>query len=313
MIYVTGDTHGSIDIRKLLENEVTNKITEQDYLIICGDFGLVWNYKKEDRKERKWLKWLNDRPWTTLFADGNHECFPRLNAYPIKEWNGGKVHVIRPKILHLMRGEVFNIENKSIFVMGGASSHDRGPAKGNTEQVIGKGWWPEEIPNEEEKQNGLNNLAAHGNKVDYIITHCLPTTCQDIVKRGTFAADSITDYLEDVQKAVSYKRWYSGHYHCNIDVTNDVTVVFSRIIRLGETIADSETIIGVPKYRKQDAVLISYEGENLLGTIKDVHPWGPMFHHDEPYYDIVLFDTERKKPVVRVKETQVIEKSLIQD
>jgi hypothetical protein len=62
MIYVTGDTHGSIDIRKLLENEVTNKITEQDYLIICGDFGLVWNYKKEDRKERKWLKWLNDRP-----------------------------------------------------------------------------------------------------------------------------------------------------------------------------------------------------------------------------------------------------------
>ena len=132
MIYVTGDIHGYIDIRKFLDNDITEQITEKDYVIICGDFGLIWNYKRETGKERKWLKGLNERRWTTLFVDGNHECFPRLNGFPVKEWNGGKVHVIRDRVLHLMRGEVFEIEGNKIFAMGGAGSHDRGPAKGDT-------------------------------------------------------------------------------------------------------------------------------------------------------------------------------------
>ena len=34
MIYVTGDIHGSIDIRKLMENDVTKKLTKDDYIII---------------------------------------------------------------------------------------------------------------------------------------------------------------------------------------------------------------------------------------------------------------------------------------
>ena len=190
MIYVTGDIHGSIDIRKLLENDITKQITEEDYLIICGDFGLIWNYKKENGNERKWLKWLNNQRWTTLFCDGNHECFPRLNSFPVKEWHGGHVHEIRPKVLHLMRGEVFTIEDKTFFVMGGASSHDRGPNAGDTDIVIGKYWWPEEIPSEEEMKNGFANLAKHDNKVDYIITHCLPTGLQYVVKKGQYKADN---------------------------------------------------------------------------------------------------------------------------
>lgn len=311
MIYVTGDTHGSIDIRKLLENQVTDRMTEKDYLIICGDFGLIWNYKKEIRKERKWLDWLNKRPWTTLFADGNHECFPRLNAYPQKEWNGGKVHVIRDKVMHLMRGEVFEIEGSSIFVMGGASSHDRGPVKGDTEIVQGKSWWPEEIPSEAEMAYGLENLKKHSNQVDYIITHCLPTIYQDIVKRGEFAADPVTEYLQTIDQTVTYRHWYSGHYHVNIDVNAKISVVFSRIMPLGETIMNSETMLGVPKFRRGDAVLFKNRGEQMMGTIKEVHPWGPLFNkHDEPYYGIMLFETEQKKPLL-VKETDIIEKSLI--
>ena len=310
MIYVTGDTHGSIDIRKLLENQVTDRMTENDFLIICGDFGLIWNYKKEIRKERKWLDWLNDRPWTTLFADGNHECFPRLNAYPVSEWHGGKVHVIRKKVMHLMRGEIFEIEGNTIFVMGGASSHDRGPLKGDTEIVQGKSWWPEEIPDRAEMDNGLENLKRYDNKVDYIITHCLPTGYQDIVKRGEFPADAITDYLETIDQTVSYRHWYSGHYHVNIDVNPKVSVVFSRIMPIGLTIMESETMLGVPKFRRNDAVLFRSQSGEMMGVIKEVHPWGPMFRHDEPYYGIMPFETELKKPLL-VKETEIIEKSLI--
>ena len=313
MIYVTGDTHGSIDIRKLLENQITDSMTTDDTLIICGDFGLVWNYKKEIRNERKWLDWLNSRPWTTIFCDGIHECCPRLYRFPVNEWIGGKVHVIRDKVLHLMRGEIFEIEGNRIFVMGGAASHDRGPAKGNTDAVIGRGWWPEEVPSEEEMWNGFNNLKKYNNEVDYIITHCLPTTYQDIVKHGRYQPDMLTDYFENVYKTVKYKHWYSGHYHVNVDVTDKISVVFSRIMKLGNTIANSETIIGVPKYMLGEAVLFKVNEEVMFGTIDEVFPWGPFRKHDEPYYniDVSLFDENRKNPKIQVKETQIIEKSLV--
>lgn len=43
MIYVTGDTHGVIDIGKLgFKNFPEGKnLTKNDYVIICGDFGFV--------------------------------------------------------------------------------------------------------------------------------------------------------------------------------------------------------------------------------------------------------------------------------
>ena len=49
---------------------------------------------------------------------GNHENFTRLYNYPIEEWHGGKVHKIRDSVLHLMRGEIFDIDNKKAFIFG---------------------------------------------------------------------------------------------------------------------------------------------------------------------------------------------------
>ena len=45
-IYVTGDTHQSIDIHKLTTSNFPEQkeLTKNDYVIICGDFGLLWNY-----------------------------------------------------------------------------------------------------------------------------------------------------------------------------------------------------------------------------------------------------------------------------
>ena len=54
------------------------------------------------------MDWLEDRPFTTLFCEGNHENFDRLYSYPVEKWNGGNVHKIRPSVIHLMRGQVFN-------------------------------------------------------------------------------------------------------------------------------------------------------------------------------------------------------------
>jgi hypothetical protein len=47
-----------------------------------------------------------------------------LAKFPVDEWHGGKVQYITPSILHLMRGQVFEIGGHSFFTMGGASCHD---------------------------------------------------------------------------------------------------------------------------------------------------------------------------------------------
>ena len=90
-------------------------------MVIAGDFGGLWD---GSQKDQYWLDWLNKKPFTTLFVDGNHENFDLLNTLPEKEWNGGRVHVVREHILHLMRGQVFDFGGLTWFTMGGAASHD---------------------------------------------------------------------------------------------------------------------------------------------------------------------------------------------
>ena len=117
MIYITGDCHS--DFRKFNKEKfpIQTEMTKDDYVIICGDFGGVWAFEEESEKEKYWLDWLNQKNFTTLFVDGNHENFTRLYNYPVEKWHGGKVHKIRPSVLHLMRGEIFSIDGKKIFLL----------------------------------------------------------------------------------------------------------------------------------------------------------------------------------------------------
>lgn len=122
-------------------------------MIICGDFGGVWDRDASGKKETWWLDWLENRPFTTLFVDGNHENFDRLYSYPVEMWNGGKVHKIRPSVIHLMRGQVYRIDGKKIFSFGGARSHDisggilepEDPDYAQKKKQLDQGWEPYRI------------------------------------------------------------------------------------------------------------------------------------------------------------------------
>ena len=48
----------------------------------------------------------------------------RWQAILQTKWHGGKVHRIRPHVLHLMRGQIYELEGYRFFTMGGAKSHD---------------------------------------------------------------------------------------------------------------------------------------------------------------------------------------------
>ena len=119
MIYITGDTHGGFQRFGNKYFPPQKHMSREDYVIITGDFGGLWD---GGPKDWYWLDWLSGKPFTTLFVDGNHENFDLLNALPEKEWHGGRVHEVRENILHLMRGQVFTFGGLTWFTMGGASS-----------------------------------------------------------------------------------------------------------------------------------------------------------------------------------------------
>lgn len=229
MIFVTGDTHGSIDIHKLSTANfpIQNTLTRSDYLIICGDFGLVWNNSKEDRY---WQKWLDGKPWTTLWIDGNHENFDLLKEYPVEEWKGGRVQRITENIIHLCRGSVFDIDGIKFFAFGGAESHDKQYRK------QGVSYWEDELPSEEEMEYGRQSLAAAGGKVDIVLTHTLPQSIQDKMFSGlSYTSNRLTEYFEEINSQLDFRLWFSGHYHISMPYDDRHYVIYDNIVRLTDT------------------------------------------------------------------------------
>ena len=246
MIYITGDTHS--DFSRFTEENfpIQSEMTKDDYIIICGDFGGVWTFEEESRREKETLDWLNNKNFTTLFVDGNHENYTRLYNYPIEEWKGGKVHKIRDSVLHLMRGEIFDIDNKKIFAFGGARSHDiqDGILNLDEEEKIYEyrkrgayfrirdfSWWDLELPTKEEMQNGINNLEKINYKVDYVISHCCPTSIQTLIN-STYKKDTLTDYLQQISEKCTFKKWYFGHYHDNRQINYKYVLLYEDIVPL---------------------------------------------------------------------------------
>lgn len=79
-VFVTGDLHGGLDIQKLRDWEAGERLTRSDFLIVAGDFGYPWDFSPEECEE---VAWLESRPYTLLFVDGNHERRP-LGGAPLR-------------------------------------------------------------------------------------------------------------------------------------------------------------------------------------------------------------------------------------
>lgn len=232
MIFVTGDTHSRNDIRKLYpgvwkQGKLLNK---NDYLIIAGDFGVLW-WEYPDDLEMALRQWYQEQPWTTLFIDGNHENMPRLLNLPTVRKFGSTVGKINDSLFYLRRGHIYTIEGKKIFCFGGAKSIDK------ASRNEGISWWPEEESSFKEQTYGLIQLEEVNYDVDYIITHTGPASMVDELDRlcalqftlenpnlkqpittmGFEPNDNTTKFLEEVRKNTKFKKWYFGHFHCDIE------------------------------------------------------------------------------------------------
>ena len=226
-LLVTGDTHGTFDIDKVVKFFQGREkcYSKNDYLIICGDVGVCGFSPTEEVKTRAVLRNL---PVTTLFIDGNHENFEKLNAFEIDEWNGGKVHFIEKDIIHLMRGQVFCIDGVRIFSFGGAYSIDK---RYRTE---GEDWFAEELPSKEEYEEGWNNLKKVEFCVDYIVTHSGPREIVADMGYAELSDDEVElrKYLQRVADNVEFKAWYFGHFHDDIEMEDMYFCLYDEVIVL---------------------------------------------------------------------------------
>lgn len=249
MIFVTGDTHA--DYTRFATDSFPEQrtLSKSDYVIICGDFG-IWDGSKE---ENYWLDWLEQKPFTTLFIDGNHENYDLLGTFPVTQWHGGLVQHIRPSVIHLMRGQLYEIDGKRIFTMGGAASHDiedgiLEPDAPDYKQkrtllekqgklmyrVNHRSWWQEEMPSDTEYDTARKTLDACGWEVDFIFTHCGPTSVITFMSKGFYQADRLTDFLEEINQKCDFKYWFFGHYHDNRQIIEKHICLYEQILELPE-------------------------------------------------------------------------------
>lgn len=249
MVYLTGDCHGEFSRLSSKAFAAQKTMTREDFVLICGDFGGIWH---EDAQERYWLKWLEKKPFTLLFIDGNHENYNRLygDEFKVVDFHGGKAHKIRENIYHLMRGYVFDLCGKKFFAFGGASCHDidhgilkreefatqrlfqntckRMSRQGLRFRVEHESWWRQELPDEAEMARGLQSLAHHENRVDYVISHCLP---QSIYSNGV--EDVLTAYFDRLlDQGLTFERWFCGHYHRDHAITERFQILYRDVLRI---------------------------------------------------------------------------------
>ena len=232
-VFITGDTHCPIDIHKLNSKNfpIGNTLTKSDILIICGDGGFVWS---GDKRDKWWINWISDKPWTTVYVDGNHENHPLLSLYPVVDFYGAKAHEISDSLFHIKRGEIMTINDEKYFCFGGAFSHD---VEFRTENVD---WWQDELPNKEEIKNAVDNLTKYNNKVNYIITHDIPLSLNKLfgydrqpdMKRydQSYRVD-ICKFLQKIYDSIKFDNWFAGHYHINSKLDR-INILYDDIIEL---------------------------------------------------------------------------------
>ena len=179
MIYVTGDIHAD---QSRFKSKAMKPLKKGDTLVVCGDFGFIWDGSKTEQKA---LKWLGKRPYQILFVEGTHDNLDMLEEYPKDSFAGGTARRISGNIYQLLRGEIYHIEDADIFTFGGGESPDM--------------------------DDRIEE--SHGNAVDYIITHSPSFVVNSFLDMDHMRTNQLGAFLDGVSRDVRYKQWYFGRCH----------------------------------------------------------------------------------------------------
>lgn len=218
MICITGDMHADFSRFK---NKKLNRLKKGDYLIVCGDFGFIWDGSK---KEKRILKKIGKLKYNVLFVDGCHENYGLLKQYEETDWNGGKAKIISGKLVYLQRGYIYTLGDRKILAFGGGHSDDIDIRReSNT-------WWKEEAVSAEEIKRCEKNLEQSGNIVDYIITHEPPASLNEFLSIRRETKTEMNAYFDILKSKCRFKRWFFGKYHINKVIPPQFHALFDDLI-----------------------------------------------------------------------------------
>ena len=212
MIYFLSDFHGE---RFDALEEYAKNYKDGDLLIVLGDVGLRFENTEENRIFTEYFLSI-DKP--IAIVEGNHENHAYLNSFPEEFWHGGKVNRLSKNIVRLCRGNIFEIDGKSFFVMGGCKSSAKWKEMGL--------WFEGENPSEAEVSLAYENLKKRGNRVDYILTH---KYSPEMHSDNPLTLEGLVNFIEN---NVSFSHWYAGHWHTERFYDDRHTIVYNRLYPL---------------------------------------------------------------------------------
>ena len=207
-------------------NDLYNLIKKISKCKILGDVCINYYLNEEDNNLKEWL---NEFKIKLFCIRGNHEERPEnIKSYQETEMFGGKVFIEKeyPYLIFAKDGEMYNIEGKSILVIGGAYSVDK-----NYRLAYGYNWFKDEQLSSEEMDNIFNKVK--GKHFDVVLTHTCPYKYEP---RETFfegldqskVDKTMEHFLDKIEENISYDKWYCGHYHTEKKI-DKLEFMFGRI------------------------------------------------------------------------------------
>jgi len=229
--YFFGDTHRSIDMKKI--KEVKTDINKTNKFFILGDWGGLWhnNFKKDYKFLIKWINLQQEKNFELFIIPGNHENYNVINKLP-ETVIENKDNYIKVKILkiinpwtnkykgtfYILKNGIHKINNKNVLTIRGAMSIDK---KYRTENID---WWKQEILTEKEKENIINEIKSYNGKFDYVLSHTCPVK---IAKKlvNLYNYEKINDpnalFLQDIYDKYlknKFNLWLFGHFHKDYEI-----------------------------------------------------------------------------------------------
>lgn len=233
MVYITGDTHRKFSRLKEFP------FKKGDMLIILGDVGINFNLDRNDKVLKEKLNKLN----ITLFCvRGNHEERPEnISTYKETDMFGGKVFIEDdyPNLIFAKDGEIYNIDDYKVLVIGGAYSVDKYYRK-----FYGFKWFEDEQLTKEEMDTIYNKVK--GDNFDIILTHTCPFKYvpeEEFIKGidQSMVDKTMEHFFDKIDEDVIYDKWYCGHYHTD-KTKSKIRFMFNDIEVLNKELEKEKTM-----------------------------------------------------------------------
>lgn len=245
---ITGDTHRVFSRFDYLPPELNAPDTA---VIVLGDGGL--NYFLDERDNDFKKNFVKKYKMTWYFLHGNHEERPENIPGMIRTYDNNVKGTVwyqpeYPSIKYFTEWNIYNINGRTVGVIGGAYSIDKmyrlenryGKAGAKYyaalaaagEEIPWTGWFASEQLTPQERQQCMKEFA--GKSFDFILSHTAPLKYEPthLFLHGidqTKVDKTMENFLNEIEENIKYKAWLFGHYHADEQIAPKVEIMFNRI------------------------------------------------------------------------------------